>query len=147
MSDFECRHEDSYLAELKDALSKGFASSCQTFHGFPVTNVTREIGPLGTETLITIRAREDVTLGNHFISRPLAPMQMPKPEKVIVHYPATVVYWDDGTKTVVRCQKGDLFSRRTGLLVAMAKRAYGNSPRFNDVLNAFDESEGASEDD
>ena len=35
--------------------------------------------------------------------------------KVIFNNPATIVYWLDGTKTVVKCQPGDVYSKETGL--------------------------------
>ena len=58
-------------------------------------------------------------------------------KKVIFNDPATVVFWGDGTKTVVKCHEGDVFSERTGLLYAIAKKVYGNSGRFNDVLRHY----------
>lgn len=44
------------------------------------------------------------------------------------------VLWDDGTKTVVKCQEYDEFSFEKGLLLCIAKKAYGNTGRFNDIL-------------
>lgn len=62
---------------------------------------------------------------------------MPKIERVVYNNPATVVFWDDGTKTVVKCQKGDTFSKETGLAMAIAKKAYGNKGRFNRVFKKW----------
>lgn len=60
--------------------------------------------------------------------------------KVIFNEPATVVYWIDGTKTVVICQEGDVYDRRTGLLLCCAKKLFGNTGRYNDILaKALDE--------
>lgn len=60
--------------------------------------------------------------------------------KVIFSEPATVVYWIDGTKTVVICQEGDVYDRRTGLLLCCAKKLFGNTGRYNDILaKALDE--------
>lgn len=39
--------------------------------------------------------------------------------------PATIVFWDDGDKTVVKCQDGDVYDKEKGLLMAIAKRVYG----------------------
>lgn len=66
-------------------------------------------------------------------SRPLTPM-IPEIEDVIFNNPATVVFWKDGTKTVVKCQNGDEFSKETGLAMAIAKKAYGNKGNFNNVF-------------
>ena len=49
--------------------------------------------------------------------------------------PATIVYWSDGTKTVVKCQQGDTFSAETGLMAAMLKRFMGNDNSYNKVIN------------
>jgi hypothetical protein len=63
---------------------------------------------------------------------------MALPTDVIFHDPATIVFWEDGTKTVVKCQPGDEYDRLTGFLLCMMKKRYGNSGDFNDILNAFD---------
>ena len=54
--------------------------------------------------------------------------------KVIYNNPATIVYWSDGSKTVVRCQKGDTYSPETGLAMAICKRVFGNDNKFNKVF-------------
>ena len=54
--------------------------------------------------------------------------------KVIYNNPATIVYWSDGSKTVVRCQKGDTYSPETGLAMAICKRVFGNDNIFNKVF-------------
>ncbi|MBO5887504.1 MAG: hypothetical protein J6Q60_05735 [Bacteroidaceae bacterium] len=69
---------------------------------------------------------------------------------VIFNNPATIVLWDDGTKTVVKCQEGDEYSEEVGLALCFAKKALGNKPNFNNVFkkwipeettNAIDDSE------
>lgn len=55
-------------------------------------------------------------------------------EKVIFNKPETIVLWKDGTKTVVKCSEYDLYDPTTGLLMCIAKKAYGNGGRFNDVI-------------
>ncbi len=60
---------------------------------------------------------------------------MPLPINVIFNDPATVVYWSDDTKTVVKCQPGDTFSAETGLTTAMLKKYMGNDNTFNKVIN------------
>lgn len=67
----------------------------------------------------------------------VAMRHMPLPTNVIFNNPATIVYWDDGTKTVVKCQPGDVFSAETGLTTAMLKRYMGNDNTFNRVINEW----------
>ena len=46
--------------------------------------------------------------------------------RVIHNNPATIVFWDDGTKTVARTQNGDPYDPTAGLLVCIMKKMIGN---------------------
>ena len=48
-------------------------------------------------------------------------------KKVIFNNPATIVFWEDGTKTVVKCKYGDLFSYDMGIYAATLKKIFGDS--------------------
>ncbi len=61
----------------------------------------------------------------------------PDIEKVIFHDPATIVVWKDGTKTVVKCNEGDTYSKETGLVMCIAKKALGNKSNFNNVIKKW----------
>lgn len=65
------------------------------------------------------------------------PARLPLPVNVIFHDPATIVYWSDGTKTVVKCQHGDVFNPEVGLTTAMLKRYMGNDNTFKRVINKW----------
>ena len=58
-------------------------------------------------------------------------------EKVIFNDPATIVYWKDGTKTVVKCQEGDTYDKEKGLAMCVTKKFFGNKGNFNKVFNKF----------
>lgn len=58
-------------------------------------------------------------------------------DRVIFNKPATIVIWADGTKTVVKCQKGDVYSKETGLALCIAKKALGNQGNFNDIFHKW----------
>lgn len=58
-------------------------------------------------------------------------------EKVIFNDPATIVFWADGTKTVVKCGEEDVYDYQTGLLMCIAKKAFGNKGKFNDILREW----------
>lgn len=49
-----------------------------------------------------------------------------RPKEVIFHDPATIVYWTDGTKTVVKCGPHDTFDPEKGLAMAIAKKHFGS---------------------
>lgn len=55
---------------------------------------------------------------------------IPEIKNVIFNDPATIVFWEDGTKTVVKCQNGDEFDPEKGLAMAIAKKAYGNKGNY-----------------
>ena len=51
-------------------------------------------------------------------------------KKVIYNDPATIAFWSDGTKTVVKAQPGDIFDPEKGLAMAIAKKACGNKGNY-----------------
>lgn len=58
-------------------------------------------------------------------------------ENVIFNDPATIVIWTDGTKTVVKCQPGDTYSKETGLALCIAKKFFDNKGNFNEVFKKW----------
>lgn len=58
-------------------------------------------------------------------------------KNVIFNYPATIVVWNDGTKTVVKCQPDDAYNRETGLAMCIAKKFLGNKGNFNEVFKKW----------
>lgn len=57
----------------------------------------------------------------------------PKIKNVIFNDPATIVFWEDGTKTVVKCENEE-FDKEKGLAMACMKKMMGNKGRyFNEV--------------
>ena len=58
-------------------------------------------------------------------------------KKVVFNNPATVVFWQDGTKTVVKCQDGDTYNKETGLALCFAKKALGNKGNFNEIFKKW----------
>lgn len=56
---------------------------------------------------------------------------------VIFNDPATIVLWEDGTKTVVKCQPGDIYEEEVGLALCIAKKALGNQSNFNNVFKKW----------
>lgn len=79
-------------------------------------------------------------------------------KRVIFNNPATIVFWDDGTQTVVYCQdnvkmvkkivdgkeievakpqKADTYSEETGLAMAIVKKHYGNAGGYNNIFRKY----------
>lgn len=66
-------------------------------------------------------------LGNFWlITKPRAEVTLATIKRVIFNPPATIVFWSDGSKTVVKCSKSEAFDPEKGLAMAIAKRAQGN---------------------
>lgn len=59
-------------------------------------------------------------------------------KKVIYSGPCTIVIWADDSKTIVRCQDGDTYSKEVGLLMCLAKKVWGTNTsgsNFNDYIS------------
>lgn len=55
---------------------------------------------------------------------------LPEIKNVIFNNPATIVFWADGTKTVVQCQGDDIYDPEKGLAMAMCKKMLGNKHEY-----------------
>ena len=58
-------------------------------------------------------------------------------KKVIFNNPATIVYWKDGTKTVVKCGKDDTFDEEKGLALCFMKKALDNKSNYNNTFKKY----------
>ena len=56
---------------------------------------------------------------------------------VIFHDPATIVFWSDGTKTVVKCGEKDTYDPEKGLAMAIVKKVLGNKGRYYKVFRKW----------
>lgn len=63
-------------------------------------------------------------------------------KNVIFAPPATIVYWLDGSKTVVKCSEKDVFDPEKGLAMAIAKRCGGNKGSYYKEIQNWVEKSG-----
>ena len=86
------------------------------------------------ETLALAYINNDVTITNDCIK--FSQRQGPNLniEKVIFNGPATIVFWTDGTKTMVKCSDDEIFDAEKGLAMAICKKALGSN--FRKVFKA-----------
>lgn len=61
----------------------------------------------------------------------------PRIEKVVFNPPATIVFWKDGTKTVVKVQNNEDFDPEKGLAMAITKKTFGNAGSYFDVIKEW----------
>lgn len=60
--------------------------------------------------------------------------RVPQIKDVIYNDPATIVFWMDGTKTVVKCGDYDIYDPEKGLAMAIAKKALGNQGNYYETF-------------
>lgn len=91
-------------------------------------NSTYEIEGYFTPSVYRARtAREKLT--------PVYPVSpKPIPKKVKFSGPATIILWEDGTKTVVKCQKEDAWDDEVGIAMCYLKKMLGNKGNFNNIF-------------
>lgn len=77
--------------------------------------------------------------GSNYRSFELASFKrcIPNIKDVIFNNPATIVIWEDGEKTVVKCQEGDIYDPEKGLAMAITKRALGNKGNYCEELKKW----------
>ncbi len=64
--------------------------------------------------------------------------RVPDPiKKVIFNYPATIVFWKDGTKTIVKCQYGEVYDKEKGIALCFMKKFFENKGYFNDIFKKY----------
>ena len=55
---------------------------------------------------------------------------IPDIKNVIFNPPATIIFWEDGTKTVVKCSEYDDFDPEKGMAMAISKKAIGEGNNY-----------------
>lgn len=58
----------------------------------------------------------------------------PMIKNVMFNDPATIVFWSDGTKTVVKTCAGDIFDSEKGLAMAISKKYFSNSEGYYGIF-------------
>ena len=58
------------------------------------------------------------------------------PKEIIYNDAATIVFWTDGTKTVVKCNENDVYSEYAGFAAAVAKKMYGGANAINRLIDS-----------
>jgi hypothetical protein len=56
------------------------------------------------------------------------------PDRIIFNPPATIVYWKDGTKTIVKTMEGDEFNQEAGFAMAVMRKVFGTRNEYLHLL-------------
>lgn len=94
--------------------------------------------PLSAEELYY--AVNDTRLAQHVMGRIGTLRRKPDIEKVVFNDPATIVFWKDGTKTVVKAQNNEKYDPEKGLAMAIAKKTMGNKGNYYNEIKKWVES-------
>lgn len=78
----------------------------------------------------------DYELYKHILSSTYGIPKNNSIKKVIFNPPATIVFWKDGTKTVVKSDKED-FDKEKGLAMAISKKALGNKGNYYNEIKKW----------
>lgn len=62
---------------------------------------------------------------------------VPFVKRVIINNPATIVLWEDGTKTVCKCAKGDTFDAEKGIAMCFMKKMFGNPSQVRKFMKKW----------
>jgi hypothetical protein len=62
------------------------------------------------------------------------PTPIPVVESVIFNNPYTIVNWEDGTKTIVRCAEDEKFVEEVGFLAALGKKVFGTRGAYLKIV-------------
>lgn len=60
-----------------------------------------------------------------------------KIKKVVFNDPATIVFWQDDTKTVVKCAEGESYDPEKGMMAAITKKAFGNLGNYYNQIKKW----------
>lgn len=108
------------LAIEADALTITSTSSTPTSQtissSYTVPSVSigvKNTGQPYTSATITVKAQDIVAV--------------PRVERIIRNGPATIVFWKDGTRTVVKCMEGTPYDEYSAFTAAVCKKIYGSS--------------------
>ena len=58
-------------------------------------------------------------------------------KRVIHSDPATIVYWNDNSKTVVKAQNGEPYDKEKGLAMCTIKKLCDNKGNFNEIFKKW----------
>ena len=106
----------------------------------PINNIDKSYGfecfiPLEAKDISELMLMNDPVKGLYTKMRTNLSKGAIDPKEVIFAPPATIVYWQDGSRTVVKCSEEDEFSEEMGFVLCFMKKMFGNTGKFNDCIN------------
>ena len=63
--------------------------------------------------------------------------KLPEVKEVLYHKPATIIFWKDGTKTVVKTQNKEKYDKEKGFVMAYLKKILGNEGNYYEEIKRW----------
>lgn len=60
-----------------------------------------------------------------------------EPERIVYSGDRTIVFWNDGTKTIVKLREGDEFDEYLGFIAAYAKKMFSSTSRLKKFIKTI----------
>lgn len=125
IEDTDMRHNEKVRSDIINALLKPdctkihIIDNCFIFGSSPCNLKIKKVKHVGEKA-------ENVFIDDCSPVKDIYRTFQVTPEKVIFNDPATIVFWKDGTKTVVKCMEGDTYNPEVGLAMCVCKKLYGS---------------------
>ena len=94
-----------------------------------IEEVNRNIKESIEETNKYKKLLTDIQPYEKVVFKPNHSRRIPNIENVVFNNPATIVFWSDGSKTIVKC-KDEAFDEEKGLAMAISKKVLGNKGNY-----------------
>ena len=108
------------------------------YHSIPVKAGTEYLNTLYKQRAESLFGSIDpkkysIEYKGDFIGGPY--IQVPQIQQVLSHDPATIIFWKDGTKTVVKAHDGDEYDIEKGILYGIIRKVYGEGRNYTKILD------------
>ena len=137
-----CEHDTKITKEIMNSMNKiknvGLdpRKHCSTSNIYAVINGKAYI-PEAIEVRNGFREHTEFEFSVSSDPRYAAMNTMFSIKDVIFNPPATIVFWGDGSKTVVKCQNGEEFDPEKGLTMAFFKRMHDNKGHYFEEIKKW----------
>ena len=134
----DVRFDDCRSTYNDESLTFAVTSSMVDCSGFtevelapkvPIKHFSERIFSSGPDKTIMV----DDVMSDEYIKK--ATIKCYTPKRIIYSGPATIVFWNDGTKTVVKCHDMSTYNKYTAFCAALAKKVLFTNSRINRIVN------------
>jgi hypothetical protein len=125
---------ECYKSKITDDLKKAMARN-----GIKKLTVDRH-DRLDSLPYMTFKNGEEIKIHKHPRGNYMDYRTYLQAERVIFNEPATIVFWEDGTKTIVKTMENDEYDPEVGFAMAFCKKTFGSDYKkiFKDIRSQYE---------